>query len=846
MTSLGFDINREKETKQLESLLKDVQDGNGRLVFIGSDAGTGKTQFVRAFLEQHRTACLILENECNAMKAKYGNMNEIRNLFEEIPLKSVSKGNSAIIKKIFNGIKKSVAPILSMIPIAGTSISGVYSIVFNVIDEFKPDKTNKGDIEELHDAIIKTLRILYKQTQHPIIIFLDDIHLASVESLNFFTRIADELLKDPFPILVVNTFRRDDAYLDKKCELPRVLGEIDATIQQKKIKDGTIMLNALNNSKEKSDEPAKKKKIKCKLITNHTARKKSDELAKKKKMAETDQKNEIMHSIAMELFGLEEISSFIAKRFHPNTFPDDFPKKIHQHTNGNPMFVNIMIEFLAEKGDIRKNIMGQYELIVMNLDHLPDTLSEIIAERLRFLDEIMNDILDHAAVLGDSFRLDMLSQLGLEKEEVLVKKLADMANKFQIFSMNSEYSIEKKVLSYYSFTHNLIRKYAYDKLSADQRRLYHKRAAEIILYLCDNDLEKNPELKDEHQQHLRASQNLINGWSLELTDSREAIEISLRSGSWEEMIEEDIMKVREFYKSNQYDDGYKLLSKIEESVEHVKGNLKNEKSIRLFIHLYRALYYFHSDLWYFASHEVDRATHYAGEVKDLNESTKLALLKTKLRRLLIPGNKDPYLLPKFTPLSEDPLAFYRGLGSFFRENASYDIVVFCFLQELESAKKQLQSQEYSAIYYRLSLAYDKLGDIDNNINCLKQAIDAFQLPANGNREWLIRYFKILGGKLFETKKDYEQAFIIYSEGLRIAADFVDSGIPLFIVIDLDDIRYYMAYANAALGYIFFQKEKFLESREHYRTAHSIFEALLNEEEAKKIQVWLDKLKIRLK
>jgi len=60
-------LEREHVFNELEGLLGAVAAGNGRLVFVGGEAGIGKTSLVERFADAHKAMARILWGACDAL-----------------------------------------------------------------------------------------------------------------------------------------------------------------------------------------------------------------------------------------------------------------------------------------------------------------------------------------------------------------------------------------------------------------------------------------------------------------------------------------------------------------------------------------------------------------------------------------------------------------------------------------------------------------------------------------------------------------------------------------------------------------------------------------------------------
>ncbi len=128
----------------------------------------------------------------------------------------------------------------------------------------------------------------------------------------------------------------------------------------------------------------------------------------------------------MELNSLSEAECdrFIISVLTHNPFPESFQKVIYSNTNGKPFFIQELLKNLLNCRKLVYSI-DQWELADCSASDLAISLERIAENRIKLLDEELQDILSKAAVIGDSFDLLLLSKLSRYDEntlgEVLIK-----------------------------------------------------------------------------------------------------------------------------------------------------------------------------------------------------------------------------------------------------------------------------------------------------------------------------------------------------------------------------------------------------------------------------------------
>jgi DNA-binding winged helix-turn-helix (wHTH) protein/tetratricopeptide (TPR) repeat protein len=185
--------------------------------------------------------------------------------------------------------------------------------------------------------------------------------------------------------------------------------------------------------------------------------------------------------VALELFGESEIAEYIAARFPDNELPGELASLIRRHSGGNALFMVAILEEMVKKGRISDGA-GRWRL-TQPLDHIdprvPETLQEMLAILIDQLSAEEQNALKCASVAGDRFSAWALSSM-LDVNAVQVEGICEiLAGRQQLIKPIGAHELADEFLSaQYEFRHTLYREFLYQRLSAPERRRFHRKLAE--------------------------------------------------------------------------------------------------------------------------------------------------------------------------------------------------------------------------------------------------------------------------------------------------------------------------------------------------------------------------------
>jgi predicted ATPase/DNA-binding SARP family transcriptional activator len=437
-------VGREHELAQLDGFLEAALAGQGRVVFVTGDAGSGKTalvnEFIRRAMETHSNV-ITVSGSCNAHTGigdPYLPFREIVQLLTgDIEAK---RAGGAITREHALRLWAVLPDAVQVLVDAGPNLIDLFvpgAALALRAEAFAPRgaiwRTRLDDLvqraathpgstalqqADLFEQVTRVLQSLARQ--HPLILVLDDLQWADAGSISLLFHLGRRLAGHR--ILIVGAYRPGEA--------------------------------ALGRSEERHPlEP----------IVNEFQRDFGD----------------IQVDLA-QANGRQFVEAFLESE--PNRLSAAFRETLHQHTGGHPLFTVELLRGLRERGDLVRDETGRWmEGPTLDWEKLPARVEAVIAERLSRLPEEWQATLETASVEGGDFTAEVVARVqGLDEGEIAQRLSGALSKQHRLVAAQSLQRLGKQRLSRYRFRHYLFQKYLYNRLDEVERARLHEAVGNAL------------------------------------------------------------------------------------------------------------------------------------------------------------------------------------------------------------------------------------------------------------------------------------------------------------------------------------------------------------------------------
>jgi DNA-binding SARP family transcriptional activator/predicted ATPase/energy-coupling factor transporter ATP-binding protein EcfA2 len=175
----------------------------------------------------------------------------------------------------------------------------------------------------------------------------------------------------------------------------------------------------------------------------------------------------------------------------PNHLGDTFREMLHQQTGGHPLFTTELLRGMQQRGDLVQDSEGRWtEGTALDWQSLPARVEAVIAERIGRMAEPLQGALRVACIEGEMFTAEVVARVQAAEEQEMVDRLSgELDKKHRLVCAQGIARIDGQRLSHYRFRHILFQKYLYNSLDDVERAHLHEAVGNTLEALYQDQVE---------------------------------------------------------------------------------------------------------------------------------------------------------------------------------------------------------------------------------------------------------------------------------------------------------------------------------------------------------------------
>lgn len=442
-------VTRQHELARLEQFLNHALAGQGRVVFVTGEAGSGKTALVHQFTENAQcihSDLIIVSGSCNAQVGigdPYLPLREIIGLLTGDVERSWIAGSitGQHARRLWNILPLTVRVLVAAGPdLIDTFVQGASLLerawayapagadwLANLEDLVQRAAANplsqRPNQSNLFDQYTQVLQSVARQA--PLVLVLDDLQWADRGSISLLFHLVRRLAG--MRILVIGAYRSEEVSLG----VDGARHPLESVVNELQREYGNITIDL----------------------------------------------DQAEHRDFIEAFLDSE----------PNQLDPPFRDMLYRQTRGHPLFTIELLRGLQERGDLIQDSTGSWrQRPSLDWESLPARVEAAIAERIGRLPESLLSVLQAASVESGDIIAEVLARILRTDERTMVQRLSgELDRKHRLVRAQAIDHLGKRHVSRYRFRHDLFQKYLYDHLDEVERAYLHEDLGNALegLYL---------------------------------------------------------------------------------------------------------------------------------------------------------------------------------------------------------------------------------------------------------------------------------------------------------------------------------------------------------------------------
>ncbi|MBD3370175.1 diguanylate cyclase [Candidatus Fermentibacteria bacterium] len=180
-------------------------------------------------------------------------------------------------------------------------------------------------------------------------------------------------------------------------------------------------------------------------------------------------------SLDLEALQGEYASHMVMFALRDPHIPKEVLKRLVRQSGGNPFYLRELLKSLREKGSIVSTESGGWKYRIGEEIPLPQSISQLVGSRLEKLDDLSLEVIQTGALAISGFRISLLSEV-LDRSELEVARALEKPLKMELIRE----SVGRDGVPEYSFIHDTVRNYLYNRMTMGMRKAIHGKFGEYF------------------------------------------------------------------------------------------------------------------------------------------------------------------------------------------------------------------------------------------------------------------------------------------------------------------------------------------------------------------------------
>jgi tetratricopeptide (TPR) repeat protein/predicted regulator of Ras-like GTPase activity (Roadblock/LC7/MglB family) len=211
-------------------------------------------------------------------------------------------------------------------------------------------------------------------------------------------------------------------------------------------------------------------------------------------------REDLHQCLELDRLPADKMADFMRALLGEVDFDDAFMVRVHEETEGNPLFVIQLVKLLVEENIVARE-KGSWRLAksIEEID-IPSKTYNVILHRLNRIEKEPRKVLDYASVIGDVFTSNTLAAALDLKRILLLEHLKVLEQTHRMIHPHD---------GGYRFDHAKVRETLYGEIPQELRDEYHAVIAQSIERLNEDDLDSVIEDLAFHYYHCRDGEKAL-------------------------------------------------------------------------------------------------------------------------------------------------------------------------------------------------------------------------------------------------------------------------------------------------------------------------------------------------